>query len=360
MSNREQYIIVGASSTDSSSPEMLFPVSGGILTIEGMTSGNVLLESYETGSWVTLFTYTADQSVQPNVAPGTLVRISWDTVVGTPSISLLPASDNGFATAAADIVNIEADIASIEDSISGILFVDADNGDYTVAAGDEPFSVISVINGAANTVVSIIIDDTVGALIPTNLVIRNSGFGPARIYYASNIGGSIYVPAGQTDYVLNFAALAALLQTDRHRIIQSGVGLQDTAGSGVLTAATITVPARMMSATGSIRIKSIWRFSGATAARVIAATFGGTTYYSVSNLSSINNLVMTTEICNKNSTSVQVGGASNVSASGLGNSAGAVVTSAVDTTNDVTILLTANLNAADTFSLDHYTVEYLP
>jgi hypothetical protein len=99
---------------------MLFPVSGGILTIEGMTSGNVLLESYETGSWETIATYTADQSIQPTVAPGTLVRISWDTVVGTPSISLLPASDNGFATAAADIVNIEADIVAIESDITAI------------------------------------------------------------------------------------------------------------------------------------------------------------------------------------------------------------------------------------------------
>jgi len=113
MSNREQYIIIGATSVDSSSPEMLVPVSGAILTIEGMTSGNVLLEQYLSAGWTTIATYTADTVVKVGIAPGNLIRISWDTVVGTPSISVLPTSDNGFAEVATDISVIEADIDAL-------------------------------------------------------------------------------------------------------------------------------------------------------------------------------------------------------------------------------------------------------
>jgi len=114
MSNREQYIIVGATSTNASSPEMLVPVSGAVLTIEGMTSGNVLLEQYLSAGWTTIATYTADTVVKVGIAPGNLIRVSWDTVVGTPSISVLPASDNGFAEVATDIEVLQEEITEKE------------------------------------------------------------------------------------------------------------------------------------------------------------------------------------------------------------------------------------------------------
>jgi len=113
MSNREQYIIVGATSTNASSPEMLVPVSGAVLTIEGMTSGNVLLQQNLSAGWTTIATYTADTVVKVSIAPGNLIRISWNTVVGTPTITVLPASDNGFAEAATDIAAIEDDIVDL-------------------------------------------------------------------------------------------------------------------------------------------------------------------------------------------------------------------------------------------------------
>ena len=107
---RELWLSTIASAASGSTDEMLIPSNGAVLTIADMTSGNVNVQSYATGSWVTVETYTADTVINVGVAPGTLTRITWDTVVGTPTISLMYASDNGFAEAAGDIVAIEASL----------------------------------------------------------------------------------------------------------------------------------------------------------------------------------------------------------------------------------------------------------
>jgi len=263
---RELWLSTIASAASGSTDEMLIPSNGAVLTIADMTSGNVNVQSYATGSWVTVETYTADTVINVGVSPGTLTRITWDTVVGTPTISLMYASDNGFAEAAGDIVTIEADIASIN------------------------------------------------------------------------------------------AILAAT-----PRIVSQGTGLKTVSGTGAaidMAPGLITIPGGLMSATGSVRITATWKFTGATAARTAIIKFGGTTYYSQAYASNILSATSLVTVHNK-TTATQVGiGAG--SASGLGGTTSTTVTSTVDTASAVAIQMTFTGNAADTASLEHWIVEYLP
>ena len=357
MGNREQYIIVGASSTDSASPEMLFPASGGILTIEGMTSGNVLLQSYETGSWATLFTYTSDQSVKPSIAPGTLVRVSWNTVVGTPAITLLPASDNGFAEAAADIIVLEEDVTDLTNAIEGILSVNSASGNYTVASTDNPFASIYVYGTAAGASTSVIINDTVAANCPANMTIQNASDKPAFVYYSSSIGTGIYIASGTIRHLINKPSTTTFIPTVSGVVfIAKGAGTSHTGSTAETTLATVTLPARVMGTDGLLRVTSFWTFTGAGGTRTPRVKFGGTNVAGNSNASTILSQNIITNVSNKT--------ASTQTATGLGLSTGVGAIAAtslalsIDTTADVTILLTGQLaNSGDSVTLDRYMIE---
>ena len=93
--------------------------------------------------------------------------------------------------------------------------------------------------------------------------------------------------------------------------------------------------------------------------RVRLGGIGGTAYLSgtTSGTAQCGNVVY---IANRNSASSQVGGVPGV-ASGLGGSATALATGAVDTTSDTTLVITGQLaTGTDTISLESFVVELLP
>lgn len=144
-------------------------------------------------------------------------------------------------------------------------------------------------------------------------------------------------------------------------VVSSGTGSQAVAGTGSaidMAPGLITVPGGLMSATGSIRITATWKFTGATAARTAIIKFGNTTYFSVALASNILSATSLVTVHNK-TTATQVGIGTG-GASGLGGTTSTTVTSTVDTASAVAIQMTFTGNAADTASLEHWIVEYLP
>ena len=144
-------------------------------------------------------------------------------------------------------------------------------------------------------------------------------------------------------------------------VVSSGTGSQAVAGTGSaidMAPGLITVPGGLMSATGSIRITATWKFTGTTAAKTCLFKFGGTTYYSQAYANTVLSSVAQTVLHNKTTASQVAVGAGLATA--LGATTGTTTTSAVDTASDVVIQITFSGNAADTASLEHWIVEYLP
>jgi len=358
MGDRESSILLTANAASGTSPEMLFPTSGAVLSITGLTSGNILLQSYETGTWTTLFTYTSNTSVQPNVSPGILVRISWNTVVGTPSISMTPASDNGFAEAAADIVTIEGDVASVEETARGVLIIDADGGNYTIASGDNPVSTIYVANGAANTNINIIVADATAALMGSIVNVYNNSLGTVTIYYSSNSGAAKVIASTMKMKFLNAVLLTEFLSFDSNIVsldrsavavtVNSGGTNADLSGGGFL------VPAKSMGTNGQIILKLDLSSSGIVGTRTIGVYFDGTLVNSYT-MSSVQ-VSSETRICNRNSVSSQRCKLhSQYSCSVVTN----VAALTKNTENDilVTVLCT---NPSDSVTLESYSLELMP
>ena len=144
-------------------------------------------------------------------------------------------------------------------------------------------------------------------------------------------------------------------------VVSQGTGSQTVSGTGAaidMAPGLITIPGGLMSATGSVRITVMWKFTGSAATRVVGVKFGGTTYFATTHATGILSAVSQTVISNK-TTASQVG-YGNGGASGLGGIAATPVTSTVDTASAVAIQMTFTGNAADTASLEHWIVEYLP
>lgn len=144
-------------------------------------------------------------------------------------------------------------------------------------------------------------------------------------------------------------------------VVSQGTGSQTVSGTGAaidMAPGLITIPGGLMSATGSVRITAMWKFTGSAATRTVAVKFGGTAYFSTAHATSILSAVSQTVISNK-TTASQVGYGTG-GASGLAGITTTTVTSTVDTASAVAIQITFTGNAADTASLEHWIVEYLP
>ncbi len=126
--------------------------------------------------------------------------------------------------------------------------------------------------------------------------------------------------------------------------------------------ATYTLPANTLSANGILRITSLWKKTGTAGTRTERIRLGGTSgtsYYE--NTNSANILSMTNQILiyANGATNAQKGFGTN-SSSGLGTVAGTNVTSSVDTTNNVDVVLSTQLsNSGDTDELESYLIEQI-
>jgi len=121
------------------------------------------------------------------------------------------------------------------------------------------------------------------------------------------------------------------------------------------TAATIAIPANSIGPNGSITIHSIVSATNNANAKVFRVRYGGTSFVAISMASqaSLNNEI---KIYNRNATNSQIAPASITTSYGVTTAAN--ITGAIDTTTnqDITITL-APTNAADTMTLEAYTVE---
>lgn len=136
----------------------------------------------------------------------------------------------------------------------------------------------------------------------------------------------------------------------------AATGMATTGDTNENTLATITIPAGAMGANGIVRVTTSFSYSSSATSRTARIKFGGTTYQST-NVANTGSAKYQTLIANRGATNSQSG--SNISGI-YSTSSGAAVTSSVDTTAAVTILITGqNGLGSDTITLESYFVEVI-
>lgn len=140
----------------------------------------------------------------------------------------------------------------------------------------------------------------------------------------------------------------------------SFVAVPHTGDTAETTLATVTIPANSMGAKGFVRVRAVYSFTGSTNVKAPRIRFGGTggTLYVNYSISTASFVSFATDIIigNRNNTSSQVGAGGPNTAFGFGTAA--PITSSVDTTSDVDLVLRGVLaNAGETITLEYYTVE---
>lgn len=136
----------------------------------------------------------------------------------------------------------------------------------------------------------------------------------------------------------------------------AATGMATTGDTNENTLATITIPAGAMGANGIVRITTVHSYTNSANTKILRVKFGGTTFVSLSTTTSATNRHQV-QIFNRNATNSQVGQTTTIS---FGNSSGAALTSAVDTTAEVTVLITGqNGLGSETITLESYLVEVI-
>lgn len=131
-----------------------------------------------------------------------------------------------------------------------------------------------------------------------------------------------------------------------------------TGDTNATTFTTITVPANTLGANGRLRISVLYRFVGTAGAKTTTITFGGTTFYTLSQNSTSLSWRGQIEIANRNATNSQVAGPS--AAATFQSATTDVVTGSVDTTASQNITFAGTLaNGADSIAVESYIVEVL-
>lgn len=141
----------------------------------------------------------------------------------------------------------------------------------------------------------------------------------------------------------------------------AATGMSHTGNTNETTLATITIPANALGANGRIRVTTQWTYTNNANTKTLIVRLGGTsgTQYATVAVTTTAGVRMQQEIANRNATNSQIGFAANNS-SGFGGTTAAPVTSAVDTTASVDLVIRCQLgNGADTITLDSYCVEIL-
>lgn len=183
--------------------------------------------------------------------------------------------------------------------------------------------------------------------------------GAAAILRASQSGASVKITAPASEVAALSAAdarLAAAQRGEWYILAASAVQVTHTGSASETTLATVTIPGGAMGANGAVRVTALFSHNNDASLKTLRIKFGGTNYLDSAPSAALSNYQLRT-IWNRNSASSQVGGSA-VAGSGFGSSTGAIVTSAVNTANDVTLLITGQLaDSADNVALESYLVE---
>lgn len=140
-------------------------------------------------------------------------------------------------------------------------------------------------------------------------------------------------------------------------LAQSSVAVSAAADTNENTLATVTVPANSMGANGRLRITALWSATNNANSKTCRIKFGGTNFM-VASIGSNATAFVEIFIGNRNATNSQVG-TQDSDAVVYRTSTDTPTTAAVDTTADVTLLITGQKNtvAGDTITLESYLVE---
>lgn len=141
-------------------------------------------------------------------------------------------------------------------------------------------------------------------------------------------------------------------------IAQSSVAVTCPSDTSENTLASITIPGGTMGANGRIRLTTLWSTTNSANAKTLRARLGGlagTVVFSTAVTTNQSYRDMR-EIGNRNSESSQVAPAG--ASGGFGASASAIVTSAINTAADVSLVITGQkATAAEILVLETYHVE---
>lgn len=141
-------------------------------------------------------------------------------------------------------------------------------------------------------------------------------------------------------------------------LAQSAVPASVTGTTIETVLATIVIPAGSVGSNGSIRILSLWSYTNSANNKVLKGVVGGTAFMSVTSTST-GSLQQETMLRNRGEQNSQVA-FSPFFAGGIGVTANAVLSSAVNFSVAQTMTLTGTLsNTSETITLEGYTVEIL-
>lgn len=220
-------------------------------------------------------------------------------------------------------------------------------------------------NIAGNVNTDVVTQTNAGTLVGRHNWMRANG-APKGVWASASdvVFGRVTASAGPAEEITftdqaqaladdtSFRAMCATLGT-WHVFQQSSVAVTHTGDTSETTLATITLPGGAMGANGRVRITTIWSANNDASNKTLRVKFGGTNYFA-QNITTQQGWRHQNEIGNRNSASSQIGNQNNA----FGSLSAAPTTSAVDTTSDVTILLTGQLaDGADSVTLESYVVE---
>jgi hypothetical protein len=202
----------------------------------------------------------------------------------------------------------------------------------------------------------------------------DAGVADLRVEAAADIagtitGGNVFTEIGGTyANITQISRSAGMRRTDPWVLYQSAVAVTHTGDTNETALRTITLPGYAMGTNGSVRITHIWSLTSDASDKTVRVRFGGpagTDYYGLS-VAAMSAYTMQTTIANRNATNSQMGRpaplTTGITGTGWGGtSAAAIVTSAVDTTAAVDIVISIQLaDAADTVTLQYVLVEVIP
>lgn len=144
-------------------------------------------------------------------------------------------------------------------------------------------------------------------------------------------------------------------------LAQSAAGVSGAADANENTLATVTVPGGALGLNGRLRVTALFTVTNSVNNKVLRVRFSGisgTIYHTVT-LTTNASYKVEADIANRGATNSQVGGMASIGG-GWGTSGSAVITSAVDTTADTTLLITGQkVTAGETLTLESYLVELI-
>lgn len=143
----------------------------------------------------------------------------------------------------------------------------------------------------------------------------------------------------------------------------SAVAASLTGSTSETALATITIPAGAMGLNGGVEVRSVWSMTNNANTKTPRVRFGGAagTQYAALAATTSSTVSDVRRIRNRNAANSQVGAFPAGGSVGLGANGNAVVTSSVDTSAAVDIVLSGQLgSAADTITLESYEVWLVP